>query len=74
MHTLPNRIELFAAPVEAVVERPADATRPGRVKTMGTTWNARLYEFEDQIAIASGDRVLVVGRQGITLLIVPLAN
>lgn len=72
MDTLPSRIELFAAPVEGIVDRPADATRPGRIRTMGTIWNARLYQFENQLAVAAGDRVLVVGRQGLTLLIVPL--
>lgn len=74
MDTLPHRIEIFAAPVEGVVDRPANATRPGRVKTMGTTWNARLYQLEDEIPIAPGERVLVVGRQGLTLLIVPLTH
>ena len=74
MPKLPNQIELFATPVEGVIVRPADASRPSRVRTMGTTWNARFYQFENEISIASGDRVLVVGRQGITLLIVPLMN
>jgi membrane protein implicated in regulation of membrane protease activity len=74
MPKLPNQIELFTAPVEGVVVRPADANRLSRVRSMGTTWNARFYQFETEMAIASGARVLVVGRQGITLLIVPLTD
>ncbi len=72
MPYLPKQIELFAAPVEGILERPVANHQPGRVKAMGTTWNARFHKFEHAIAIAAGDRVLIVGRQGITLLIAPM--
>ena len=73
MSKLPNKpIELFAAPREGIIDRPVAAHLPGRVKAMGSIWNARFYQIDRQIVIAAGDRVLIVGRQGLTLLIAPI--
>ncbi|MBW4465587.1 MAG: NfeD family protein [Pegethrix bostrychoides GSE-TBD4-15B] len=77
MYKLPNKpidrpIELFSSPHEGIIDRPIVAHQPGRVKAMGSIWNARFYQIERQIVIAVGDRVLIVGRQGLTLLIVPM--
>jgi membrane protein implicated in regulation of membrane protease activity len=73
MNALQKQIELFTAPIIGTIDRPITDELPGRVKALGTIWNARFYQLDGQIAIAAGDRVLVVGRQGITLLIQPLA-
>lgn len=73
MLKLPNKpIELFAAPREGIIEQPIVAHQRGRVKAMGSIWTARLYQIDRQIVIAVGDRVLIVGRQGITLLVTPM--
>lgn len=72
MVMLHQAIELFATPIEGIIDRPIASTHAGRVKALGTIWNARFYQFADQLAITAGDRVWVVGRQGITLLVMPI--
>jgi membrane protein implicated in regulation of membrane protease activity len=72
MNRLQKQIELFSTPIEGIIDRPTTNDRPARVKALGTIWNARLYQLDGQIAIAADVRVLIVGRQGITLLIQPL--
>jgi membrane protein implicated in regulation of membrane protease activity len=73
MAKLPTHpIELFAAPHEGIIDRPISPHQPGRVKAMGSIWNARFHQIDRQMVIAVGDRVLIVGRQGITLLVAPM--
>lgn len=74
MDLLPQSIELFAAPIEGIIERPIALDHPGRVKALGTTWNAHFHPTSDQPTITTGDRVLVIGRRGITLLVIPLTK
>jgi membrane protein implicated in regulation of membrane protease activity len=70
-------IELYKEPKTARVERMITPRLGGRVFFEGTYWPARLYDrantmLEDYVMDVSS-RVTVIGRQGLTLLVVPLA-
>ncbi len=65
-------IEWFTTPIEGILEKPIVAPRPGRVKALGSIWNAQVHAAQPRFVLTVGDRVRIVGRQGITLLIVPL--
>ncbi|MEA5449401.1 NfeD family protein [Leptolyngbya sp. CCNP1308] len=70
---LTHTLELFETPKTARVERPITAQLEGRVYYEGTYWPARIYEgvIDVGIALAPSSWVTVVGRYGLTLLIVP---
>lgn len=70
---LTHTLELFDTPKTARVERSITAQLGGRVYYQGTTWPARVYEgvIDASIAMAPSSWVTVVGRYGLTLLIVP---
>ncbi|MGB3201059.1 MAG: NfeD family protein [Nodosilinea sp.] len=70
---LTHTLELFDQPKAARVECPISAQLEGRVYYQGTYWPARVYEgvIDAGIALAPSSWVTVVGRYGLTLLIVP---
>jgi len=53
----------------AVVEREILPSYKGRVKYQGISW---LAQCESNVAFQPGDRVLVVDRRNITLIVTPL--
>jgi membrane protein implicated in regulation of membrane protease activity len=53
---------------EAIVQQVVHQGRLWRVDFAGTSWNARC---EQQIALLPGDRVYVVSRDNITLIVEP---
>lgn len=55
----------------AVVEREIRPSYKGRVRYRGLSW---LAQCERYIAFQPGDRVLVVSRRNITLIVVPIAD
>jgi membrane protein implicated in regulation of membrane protease activity len=69
-------IELFKEPKTARVERKITPRLRGRVFCDGTYWPARLYNqtnaMLEDYAMDVSSRVTVIGRQGLTLLVVPL--
>lgn len=65
-------IKLFSQPGTGVVEEAITAIRPGRVKFRATYWPARYYGQDNQATLLPNAQVIVVGRQGITLLVVPV--
>ncbi|MGB5974306.1 MAG: NfeD family protein [Nodosilinea sp.] len=72
--TLTHTLELFDTPKTARVDCPITAQLEGRVYYQGTYWPARVYEGvidAASIALAPSNWVTVVGRCGLTLLIVP---
>jgi membrane protein implicated in regulation of membrane protease activity len=75
---LTHTIELFKKPKTARVERTITARLKGRVFFEGTYWPARVYEAADgtisDYAFDVSSWVTVIGRQGLTLLVVPLIN
>lgn len=73
--TLPHTLELFKEQKKARVEHIITPHRKGRVFYEGTYWPARMYQVADA-AIADyvldvSSWVTVIGRQGLTLLVVP---
>ncbi|NEP49020.1 MAG: hypothetical protein F6K65_09400 [Moorea sp. SIO3C2] len=62
---------LFPQPGVGKVERTITPTKPGRVKFKATYWPARLCDHDSQVTLVPDDQVTVVGRHGITLLVVP---
>lgn len=65
-------IKLFSKPATGIVEETITATVPGRVRFQATHWPARLYGQYNQVTLLPNDLVMVVGRQGLTLLVVPV--
>jgi membrane protein implicated in regulation of membrane protease activity len=74
--TLPHTLELFKEQKKARVEHTITPQRKGRVFYEGTYWPARLYSVADgaiaDYALDVSSWVTVIGRQGLTLLVVPL--
>ena len=62
--------ELFPNKVPAIVEEQITANWPGRVKFQGSYWPARLYQLDCQLTLHPDSIVMVVGIEGITLLVV----
>lgn len=67
----PSEVTLFPEPVTGTVEEAITPTQPGRVRFQATSWPARLYNSDDRITLTPESAVSVVGRQGITALVVP---
>jgi membrane protein implicated in regulation of membrane protease activity len=67
-----ERIEWFAEPGIAEVVKMITPQQRGRVKFQASFWPARLHPDVQAQALPS-ERVVVVGRDGITLLVTPLA-
>ena len=65
----PRPVEYFAQPVAGRVTQPIQRDRSGQVFYNGTYWRARLAGWELDIALAVGDAIAIVGRQGTTLLV-----
>ncbi len=64
--------EIFPKPLWGVVDEEI-GTLPGRLRFKSSYWPAMLEEnFADRLTFKRGERVAVVGRVGITLLVRPL--
>lgn len=70
----PEEITLFSEPGKGEVEQIITENQPGRVKFQATYWPARLYNPEYEITLVPDTPVVVIGRQGITLLVVPVSE
>ncbi|NJL46597.1 MAG: hypothetical protein HC929_02630 [Leptolyngbyaceae cyanobacterium SM2_5_2] len=72
---LTHTIELFKEQKTARVERAITPRDKGRVFYEGTYWPARVYNGGDaflaDFALDVSSWVTVIGRQGLTLLVVP---
>lgn len=70
---LTHTLELFETPKAARVDCPITAQIKGRVFYEGTYWPARVYEgaIDANYALAVSSWVMVIGRQGLTLLVSP---
>jgi hypothetical protein len=67
----PETIELFPQAAIAEVEQTITRHQRGRVEFMATTWFARFYHPNCAEALP-GMPVRVIGREGLTLLVVPM--
>lgn len=68
-----ERIELFAQPGIGEVVKMITPNGRGRVKYRASFWPARLYP-DAQLQAGPSEQVIVVGRDGITLLVTPIAS
>ena len=69
---LPEKIE-FPEPVKAIVQEAITATKPGRVKFKASYWPAKLHQPQrgiKPVKLEKDQAVSVIGREGITLLVV----
>lgn len=67
-------VEFFKQPGTARVEREITSVQRGRVYYEGTYWPAQLYRVEYSGTLAIASSVIVIGRQGLTLLVLPLVE
>jgi hypothetical protein len=67
----PETIELFPQAAIGEVEQTITQHQRGRVKFMATTWFARFYH-PNCAEVLPGMPVKVIGREGLTLLVVPM--
>ncbi|HEY9850110.1 MAG TPA: NfeD family protein [Leptolyngbyaceae cyanobacterium] len=69
----PTEIEMFSEVVMGTVEKTISQNQPGRVKCLGSYWPARFYHANCDVVVFPDQVVKVVGRQGITMLVVPVS-
>lgn len=67
--TLPTTIEMFDRPALGQVVKAVSPNQRGRIKFDATYWFARFSDSNITETIVPGMLVLVVGREGITLLV-----
>ncbi|PSB33679.1 NfeD family protein [Stenomitos frigidus] len=70
----PETIEFFAQAAIGQVEQPITLHQRGRVRFMATTWFARFYQPNAQTQALAGTHVKVIGREGLTLLVVAVGD
>ncbi|MBW4694675.1 MAG: NfeD family protein [Lyngbya sp. HA4199-MV5] len=70
----PETIEFFAQAAIGEVEQTITRNQRGRVKFLATTWFARFYQSTAQTQALPGTRVKVIGREGLTLLVVAVGD
>ncbi|XWK88724.1 MAG: NfeD family protein [Phormidium sp.] len=65
-----EKVEMFSEVFIGTVEKTITQNQPGRVKCLGSYWPARFYHSNCDVIVFPDDFVQVVGRQGITMLVV----
>lgn len=68
----PDPIEFFEQAAIGEVEQTITLYQRGRVKCMATTWFAQFYQPYASMKALPGTAVRVIGRQGLTLLVVSI--
>ncbi|WP_353259313.1 NfeD family protein [Prochlorothrix hollandica] len=68
---LHQQIELFKTQTTALVAETICPDQPGRIKYQSSYWPARFYHSDCPLTVTPGNSVTVVGRLGITVLVVP---
>lgn len=68
--SFPTAIEIFDQPIISTVDQAITPQQRGRIKFMATYWFARFYDPCCQRSALPGTTVVVVGRTGITLLVI----
>lgn len=66
--------EAFSSSELGFVEEVITPKHKGRVHFQATSWPARLYPGNFHTVLLPGETVAVVGRDGITLLVIPVQS
>lgn len=69
----PSEVEIFSEALMGIVEKKIAQNQPGRVKCLATYWPARFFHSNCNAVVFPAELVKVVGRQGITMLVVPVS-
>jgi membrane protein implicated in regulation of membrane protease activity len=69
---LQTQVEKFSEPQIGVVEQTISPQQPGRVKFKGTSWPAQFYDPTFQGIVFIQQPVTIVGRKGLTMLVIPI--
>ncbi|MGG6242532.1 NfeD family protein [Nodosilinea sp. AN01ver1] len=67
----PPRSEFFTYPVEGIATQSITASSSGRVEFQAVNWPAKLHLNDKALNISEGQKVVIIGRQGNTLLVFP---
>ncbi|NJN90602.1 MAG: hypothetical protein HC878_09690 [Leptolyngbyaceae cyanobacterium SL_5_14] len=70
----PDTVEFFPQAKPGKVEQIITSNRQGRVQFMGTSWFAQFHQPNGKELALPGTFVKVIGRQGLTLLVVSIGN
>lgn len=70
----PETIEFFTQAEIGEVEQTITLYKRGRVASMATSWFAWFYDPNGQTEALPGTIVQVIGRQGLTLLVIPVGD
>ncbi|MBT9316453.1 hypothetical protein D0962_16415 [Leptolyngbyaceae cyanobacterium CCMR0082] len=70
----PNKIEIFHIAGIGKVSKTISAQHIGQVRFQATYWRARLHQTKSCTQILPGHEIRVIGREGLTLLVMPLAK
>lgn len=65
--------ELYDPPIWGTITKPITPLHRGRVAAFASIWYCSFYHPDYYVSLEPGDSVLIVGRRGITLLIIPTA-
>ena len=65
-------IKSFATPASGLIDKAVAGDAPGRIHYNGTTWFARSHPSYSDLTFTEGEWVLILARQGNTLLIGPI--
>jgi membrane protein implicated in regulation of membrane protease activity len=63
--------KMLRQPVQGIVQQAIAPDQPGRITYQGSYWPAKFFQPDHQAIIAAGDSATIIGRLGITLLVVP---
>ena len=65
-------LEIFSKLLPATVTQTITANQPGRIRYRASYWPARFYQVDRHVIVPTGQSVVAIGRQGITILVVPV--
>jgi len=68
-----EKVEMFSEAFMGTVEKKITPNQPGRVRCLASYWPARFYHSNCEVTVFPDDFVKVVGREGITMLVVPVS-
>lgn len=67
-----SAFEMFPQGIPGIVVKPIAILQPGQIKFQGQYWRAQLHEFSCHATLLPDQPVLAVGRENITLIVIPM--